>query len=332
MAPRAVDRPGRKREARHERANAHVGAPLGHIRCRLGLTQTALARTLGVAAGYLNQMERNNCPLSRDVVQGPAGRFGVDVALFSMDEGDRLMADLREALADPLVRDTPWSPADLQIPATNAPGLARALPAAYRAHARGQERLASLDTAVDRPGTGPIALPWEAVRDFCHCCDNCLEALDRSAERFALEASFDGPDKPSVADWWLSAHRGIETRVEDTSLRRFDPMSRVLSLGDRTSAATRSLQIAVQVVLPAHGALLDATLDLAPLRTDEARAIARIGLANQPAGGGVAPWPVSGRRTRPAPRSRGAGPAVRARARARMRGAPRRGGGLHGRS
>ena len=133
----------------------YAGARLGEIRRGLGLTQTAFARALGVSLSYLNQMERNNRPVSRTVVQGLAERFAIDVAAFSMDEGDRLMADLREALADPVFRDTPHSGAERQIVATNAPGLAHAFLALHRAYRQGQERLASLDEALAR---GQLAL------------------------------------------------------------------------------------------------------------------------------------------------------------------------------
>ena len=67
----------------------YAGGRLGEIRRGLGLTQTAFAKALGVSLSYLNQMENNNRPVSRDVVQGLAERFAIDVAVFSMDESDR---------------------------------------------------------------------------------------------------------------------------------------------------------------------------------------------------------------------------------------------------
>jgi len=268
----------------------YAGARLGDLRRGLGLTQTAFARALGVSLSYLNQMERNHRPVSRDVVQGLAERFGMDVALFSMDEGDRLMADLREALADPLFRETPWSGAELQIMATNAPGLAHAFLALHRAHMRGQERLASLDAALDRPQTGLAPLPWEEVRDFFHYCDNYLDALDRAAERFAREAGFAGPGKFAAGCAWLAGTHGVETVLEDGPTRRYDAAAHRLTLSERAAPETRAFQLAHQVALLAHGGLIDATLDLARFRTDEARAIARIGLANYFAGAAVLPY------------------------------------------
>jgi len=268
----------------------YAGGRLGDLRRGLGLTQTAFARALGVSLSYLNQMERNHRPVSRDVVQGLAARFGVDVSLFSMDEGDRLMADMREVLADPLFQESAWSAAELQIMATNAPGLAHAFLALHRAHARGQERLASLDAALDRPQAGLTPMPWEEVRDFFHYCDNYLDALDRAAERFARTAGFEGPDKLTSGAAWLAAEHGVETRLSGGPARHYDAGDRVLHLSDRAPAATRAFQFAHQVALIGHDQLIDATLDLARFRSDESRAIARIGLANYFAGAAVLPY------------------------------------------
>jgi len=268
----------------------YAGARLAEIRRGLGLTQTAFARALEVSLSYLNQMERNHRPVSRDVVQGLASRFGVDVAVFSMDEGDRLMADLREVLADPLFKETPWSPAELQIMATNAPGLAHAFLALHRAHSRGQERLASLDAALDRPEEGLAPMPWEEVRDFFHYCDNYIDAIDRAAEQFARQSGFEGPDRLAAGVDWLAERHRVETRIEGDLLRHYDSGARRLTLAESASPATRAFQLAHQVALIAHEGLLEATLDLARFHTEEARAIAKIGLANHFAGAAILPY------------------------------------------
>jgi transcriptional regulator with XRE-family HTH domain len=231
----------------------YAGARLGEIRRGLGLTQTAFARELSVSLSYLNQMEHNNRPVSRDVVLGLAERFGIDVSVFSMDEGDRLMADLREALADPVFRDTPHSRAELQIVATNAPGLAHAVLALHRAYRQGQERLASLDEALDRPAGGLTPLPWEEVRDFFHYCDNYIDAIDRAAEQFARSAGFEGRDKLAAGIAWLKATHGVTTEFSGEAMRRYDPRARALTLAAEGSAATNAFQFAHQVALVAHG-------------------------------------------------------------------------------
>ncbi len=265
----------------------YAGARLAEIRQGLGLTQTGFARELGLSLSYLNQMERNHRPVSRDVVAGLAERFGVDVSVFSMDEADRLAADLREALADPLFKETSYSRAELDILSTNAPGLAHAFLALHRAHRQGQERLASLDEALDRPAHTPMA--WEEVRDFFHYCDNYIDSIDRAAEQFARQAGFEGPGKLEAGIAWLERTHRVETRLGGEMLRDYDPSAGVLYLGAGTRAH-QAFQLAHQVALIAHDGLLDATLDFARFRSAEARQIAKVGLANYFAGAAVLPY------------------------------------------
>ncbi|MEM8843181.1 MAG: short-chain fatty acyl-CoA regulator family protein [Pseudomonadota bacterium] len=265
----------------------YAGARLADIRRGLGLTQTGFARELGLSLSYLNQMERNHRPVSRDAVAGLAERYGVDVSVFSMDEADRLAADLREALADPLFKETPYSRAELDILSANAPGLAHAFLALHRAHRQGQERLASLDEALDRPAQTPMA--WEEVRDFFHYCDNYIDSIDRAAEKFARQAGFEGPGKLEAGIAWLARTHRIETRLGGDMLRAYEPGEGLLYLG-AGGRAHQAFQLAHQVALIAHDGLLDATLDFARFRSAEARQIAKVGLANYFAGAAVLPY------------------------------------------
>ena len=265
----------------------YAGARLAEIRQGLGLTQTAFAKELNVSLSYLNQMERNNRPVSRDLISALSELYGVDVSLFSMDEADRLMVDLREILADPMFRETPHSRAELQILASNAPGLAHAFLNLHRAHRQGQERLAALDAALDRPVQTPMA--WEEVRDFFHYCDNYLDAIDRAGERFSRMARFEGQGKLAAGTAWLEAHFSVRTVLDPSIIRAYDPQRRVLTIG-AGGPETQAFQMAHQVALIAHDGLVEATLDLARFRSAEAREIAKIGLANYFAGAAVLPY------------------------------------------
>ena len=265
-----------------------AGGRLSEIRQGLGLTQTAFAKRLGVSLSYLNQMERNNRPVSRDVILRLSEREGVDVSVFSMDESDRLAADLSEALADPVFREAAPGTAERQLVARNAPRLAHAFLALHRAYRQGQERLASLDEALDRPSATPW--PWEEVRDFFHYCDNYLDAIDRAAERFSQEIDFTGESRQEHAAEWLGDRHGIDVRLSGDALRRFDPEARVLFIAPESEPGRQAFQIAHQIALLAHDDLLEATLDFARFQTEEARAIAKIGLANYFAGAAVMPY------------------------------------------
>ena len=132
------------------RQKLYAGAKLREIRTRIGLTQKDFAAKLSVSLPYLNQMENNHRPVSSTVVLALASEFGLDVTELSSGDSERLVSDMREALADPLFEGTPPPLADLRLAASNAPALARAFLELHQSYRQTHERLASLDEALGR--------------------------------------------------------------------------------------------------------------------------------------------------------------------------------------
>ena len=267
----------------------YAGAKLRELRGRLGLTQRAFADKLGVSLPYLNQMENNHRPVSASVVLALAQEFGLDVTELNAGEGERLVSDMREALADPVFAKSAPPLADLRLAASNAPALARAFLDLHRAYRQSHERLASLDEALGREDASLRASPWDEVRDFFHYCDNYVDAVDRAAEHFIAGAG-DGKDAITIATEALKK-RGIDVQFSNIGpLRRFDPVNRTLTLSARAESATKAFQLLYQVALQTQNELLEATLDLARFQTPEARDIAKIGMANYFAGAALMPY------------------------------------------
>jgi predicted transcriptional regulator/DNA-binding XRE family transcriptional regulator len=266
----------------------YAGVKLREVRVRFGLTQADFAGRLGVSLSYLNQMENNHRPVPARVVLGLARDFGLDVTELAAGSIERLVADLREALADPVIGEaTPLG--DLELVAANAPNLARAVLTLHRALRETQDRLAQLNEALGREEGALAPLPWEEVRDFFHYCDNYIDAIDRVAERFADQL---GPgERRAALAAWLDARHGVTVAVEpEGPLRRYDPSARRLALSAAAGAPTQAFQTLHQIALIEHGDLLEATLDLARFRTEEARAICKTGLANYFAGAALLPY------------------------------------------
>ncbi|MCH8466511.1 MAG: short-chain fatty acyl-CoA regulator family protein [Roseinatronobacter sp.] len=264
----------------------YAGAKLRETRSQLGLTQKDFAARLGVSLPYLNQMENNNRPLSTAVVLSLAREFGMDVTKLSAGDSERLVSDLREAFADPLFGKTPPALPDLRLVGANAPGFARAFLELHRAYRQAQEQLASLDEALGREDTTLRLSPWEEVRDFFHYCDNYIDAVDRAAERFAAQ----GRDALTLAREAL-AQRKITLRLTNgQTLRQLDPATQTLEISAKATRATQAFQMLHQVALLTQADLLEATLDLARFQSDEARGIAKIGLANYFAGAALMPY------------------------------------------
>jgi len=259
----------------------YAGARLRELRQRLDLTQTAFAARIGVSLSYLNQMERNHRPISRATVLALAEQ-GFDIAPLDANETARLIADMREALADPVFDQTP-ALAELEVLAANAPKLAHSFLSLHRAHRAANERLAALDDRIGREDSAAGRSPWEEVRDFFHYCDNYIDAVDKAAEGFVARA---GGDVRALAGWLQNRH-GVDVRIEGDALRRYDPAAKTLTLA---SGPAHVFHLAHQIALLEQNDLIEATLDLANFRTPEARDICKIGLANYFAGAVLLPY------------------------------------------
>ncbi|MDR9427067.1 MAG: short-chain fatty acyl-CoA regulator family protein [Salibaculum sp.] len=265
----------------------YAGAKLRELRGRISLTQKAFAEKLGVSLPYLNQMENNNRPVSTTVVLALAQEFGFDVTELQSGDEARLVSDMREALADPVFIGAAPPPSDLRLAASNAPALARAFLDLHTAYRQTHERLASLDEALGREDSRLQPSPWEEVRDFFHYCDNYIDAVDRAAEGFATRA---GPDIAAAAEAALTRHGVTITRSRDPELRRYDAETRTLTLARTAAPATQVFQMLLQLALLDQDKLLEATLDFARFQSDQARSIAKIGLANYFAGAALMPY------------------------------------------
>jgi len=127
------------------------------------------------------------------------------------------------------------------------------------------------------------------VRDFFHYCDNYIDAVDRSAERFASRRA---PDETmaEAAIRTLATHSVTVVMSEAPDVRHYDPTTKTLSISRFASDATQSFQLLLQVALITQEPLLEATLDLARFQSDEARSIAKVGLANYFAGAALMPY------------------------------------------
>ena len=265
----------------------YAGAKLKELRGRIGLTQKKFAEKLGVSLPYLNQMENNNRPVSTTVVLALAKEFGFDVTELQSGDEVRLLGDMREALADPVFTGPTPQLADLRLAASNAPALARAFLELHTAYCQTHERLSSLDEALGREDSRLQPSPWEEVRDFFHYCDNYIDAVDRTAERFANSTQGD------IEKAAISALSAVGVRVifgDSDTIRHYDSTTKTLHLARSSAPATQRFQLLLQLALIKENQLLEASLDLARFQSPQAGSIAKVGLANYFAGAALMPY------------------------------------------
>ena len=272
-----------------------IGRNIRAIREEHGLTQANFAKNLGISTSYLNQIENNQRHVTAPVLLALAEAFSVDIATLSVNDSDRLLADMAEALADPLFKGEQPSAQDLKQVIQNAPSVARTFLAMHQALRRAGEQLAELDDTLERSGGLNEPTPYEEVRDFFHYIDNYVHELDLAAERLADRLA--GATRNRVRT--LADHLERQHRVRVTIgggadhpqiVRRYDPVGRVLSLNPRSAPSTHAFQIAHQIALLEHAAEIDAIVTKAGFRTQDAAAVCRIGLANYFAGSALLPY------------------------------------------
>jgi len=280
------------------RQKIYAGHAVRRLREKLGLKQSELAQRLSVSPSYINQIESNQRPLTASVLIAISRTFAVDITSFGAEDLDRLVADLREASADPFFRDLDLGLQDAKAVANLSPAFVHAFLRMHVALRRTAEWRASLDDmlADGSPGTDePRLVPYEEVRDFFHYIDNYVDSLDRAAEASATGLGIlDGADPVTAFTAHLAQRHGVtvESGKMDPAapLAQFDPRSRRLVLSGALPPAARAFRIAATIARLEHADLVAETVAAAGFRSETAAQICRLALHNYFAGALMLPY------------------------------------------
>lgn len=226
----------------------YLGPKLRLLRRELGLNQSQMAEELGVSPSYLNHLERNQRPLSAQMLLRFAQTYDIDIREFVSGSQPDAAGGLMEIFSDALVRDIGVPRDEVNEIAENYPGATEAITRLYRAITD----LRRLPEAINQIGghsrTG-TALDW--LRDFVHENSNHFASLDSAAEKIA-DALPDEPAELFVAlRQRLERDHGISTRImNDKAMaggRRFyDFHRRRLMISDRLPGSGRLFAVGFQ--------------------------------------------------------------------------------------
>ncbi|MCD9029569.1 short-chain fatty acyl-CoA regulator family protein [Luteimonas sp. BDR2-5] len=270
------------------RPKRFVGARLRRLRQQRGLAQAALAQALRISPSYLNQIEHDQRPLTPAVQARLEALFGPQPALFDGSGPAALVSELREALAE--LGESATTPEELELLAGDLPGIAHVLLDLHRRQRAIRERADALAAQLgDVELAGPDGDP---VRDYFNRRRNHVAELDDIAEAaFREHGLVAGQVAPRLRQRLLDAH-GIRVQVGDglDDKRQFDPATRMLSLPDWLQPGQQAFQMAAELALREHSALIDRLVAEAGFSEAERIAQARIGLSNYYAGALVMPY------------------------------------------
>jgi predicted transcriptional regulator/transcriptional regulator with XRE-family HTH domain len=278
---------------------AFMGVRLRRLREERGLTQMALARALELSPSYMNQLEKNQRPLTVAILLKINSIFGVDVQLFSDDEEARLLADLRDTFADSMSGEK-IAMTEIRELAANMPAVGRALVTLHRRYRDAMEQCEQLaahlgDDWRDYAARQPLA-PYEEVRDFFYTRHNHIPELDEAAEGIFRQSGLRMGDMVADLVTRLQQRHGVRVLLESTgdagldTHRHYDAKARLLRISPHLRPGQQAFQMATQIAfLEFDDTLRHLTGDKA-FSADESRALARIGLANYFAGAVILPY------------------------------------------
>ncbi|UGY17162.1 helix-turn-helix domain-containing protein [Bradyrhizobium septentrionale] len=273
-----------------------VGPRFRRIRQQLGLSQTQIAEGLGISPSYINLIERNQRPVTAQILLRLAETYDLDLRDLATADEDRFFAELNEIFSDPLFRQIDLPKQELRDLAELCPGVTHALQRLYAAYteARRGETLVAAQMA-DREGSQFDANPIERVRDLIEANRNYFPELETAAETLRDELNVPTEGLFTALSARLREKHSTVTRVMPVdvmreTLRRFDRHRRQLLISELVDSAGRSFQLALQIGFVECGTAIDAIVSRAGPLDDTARRLYRITLANYFAAAAMMPY------------------------------------------
>lgn len=265
-----------------------AGERLRRARAQAGLKQTELAQRLGISPSYLNQIEREQRPLTLSLLGRLAAALNVPQSYFADSEDARRESQLREDLADPLFRPFRNAPAELRAMVRSAPGLADAFMSLYRAYSAQAEELAAPAAKLPR-------FPYDEVRDWVQTRQNHFERLDRAAEQLFEAQHFSSATLRDDLRRYLRDTHGIATAgarglLGDGVFWRLNRSSKRLYLAEDVAPESEMFWLAHVIGQLEQKTLIEQMLRREGFSSAEALGLARIALANYFAGALMLPY------------------------------------------
>src|SRR5579875_307760 len=214
-----------------------LGARLRRLRRELDLTQAKMAEDLGVSPSYLNLIERNQRPVTAQVLLRLADAYELDLRSFSAEAEAAGAASLTEVFADPLFKDLALSRHEVAELVENAPAVGEAVIRLYQGYLD-RRRLAEQGSSELEDLPRPAVTPTDWVRDHIQAQRNHFPELDELGAAIADELDAPSAEEAAIAlRQRLASRHGVRTQVAGAeimqgALCRYDHHRKRLFLSD----------------------------------------------------------------------------------------------------
>lgn len=269
-----------------------LGGRLKRLRRELGLTQSRMAEDLGVSPSYLNHLERNQRPVTAQVLLRLAEAYDLDLRALSAEQDHAAAADLAEVFADPLFRDLSIPRHEIAELAQASPGVADGIVRLYQSWSGLRRAPAALTDAAAEVAVTPA--DW--VRDYVQAQRNWWPELDERGEAVAAELGAEDAGEVFFAlrDRLKSRHgvsvRTVPADILPESTRRYDHHRRRLMLSELLGGSGRTFALAYQIALMEEADLLAAMAERAGPPDTPTRRLLKVTLTNTLAAAVLTPY------------------------------------------
>ncbi len=275
------------REASDSGKKLFVGPRFRRLRQQLGLSQTQIAEGLGISPSYVNLIERNQRPVTAQLLLRLAETYDLDLRDLATADDDRFFAELNEIFSDPLFRQIDLPKQELRDLAELCPGVTHALQRLYAAYteARRGETMVAAQIAGRDQSLPYEANPIERVRDLIEANRNYFPELESAAETLRDEINVPHHDLfAALSERWRERHsasvRIMPVDVMRETLRRWDRHRRQLLISELVDLPGRTFQLAIQIGLAECQAAMETIISRGGPLDDVTRRLYRITLAN----------------------------------------------------
>ena len=261
-----------------------IGPRLRQLRRDHKQTQAEMAKALGVSTGYVNLLENNQRSLSVQMLMALSDAYGVDWRDLIADESSTLLADLRNAMQDPVFGESQPDLQELRAAVDHAPRLVGRLLTLYRNHRSTVEKMMRLGSER-MPDDLLASAPETIIHDFFRNHANHFAELETAAERLRAAEPSEVDDIYGTLKRRLRKIHAIEVRtapVEEMSqsLRFYDEAHRVVHLSEALDHSNRVFQLAHVLCLVELPHLLADITAGSDIRSETGLARCHVELAN----------------------------------------------------
>lgn len=269
--------------------SVYMGPRLKRLRRELGLTQAEMAADLDISPSYIALIERNQRPLTADILLRLARTYKLDVAELAVDNSAESIARLRAVLKDPIFSDIDLPPLEVADVATNFPGITEALLRLHTSWQQEQATLADRIASADAGGEGE-ADPVAEARNYLAAHRNSFPMLDDLAEALVGKLEESGGVTAFLKGKYGLRVRHLPSHVMVGSLRRYDRHRSEILLDESLDGASRQFQLALQLAYLEWRKDLDAMVATSGVSSDSGRLLIRRSLASYAAAALVMPY------------------------------------------